>query len=64
MPSWIHQTLSALSPQIARDAKGAPLSVRMASGNPCARKSVRKACMTASVSIAGNARHASSLRLK
>ena len=34
MPSWSHQTLSRLRPWIPVEAKGAPLSLRMASGRP------------------------------
>jgi hypothetical protein len=38
MPSLIHQTLSVERPWILQEAKGTPLSVRMALGRPKSRK--------------------------
>jgi hypothetical protein len=43
IPSRIHQTLSCERPWMPQDAKGTPLSVRMARGSPNSRKVCSKA---------------------
>ena len=64
MPSCIHQTFSAARPWMPVDAKGAPLSVRMASGNPTARKSARKTGLASTVFTECRPWQASTRRLK
>ena len=51
IPSFIHHTASRDSPAIAREANGAPLSVRIAAGIPYSRNAASKIARTRAVSV-------------
>ena len=51
IPSLISHTDSRDSPRMAREAKGARLSVRIASGMPYSRKAASKIDCTRTVSV-------------
>jgi hypothetical protein len=64
MPSCIHQTLRPESPWIPVDAKGVPLSVRIASGRPTLRNRARNTGLASAVFTDGSPRHTRRARLK
>jgi hypothetical protein len=64
MPSCIHHTFSSQSPWMPVEAKGAPLSLRIASGRPTSWNSRRNAGLAPFVFTEGSALHSKTLRLK
>src|ERR1700756_1809142 len=63
IPSFIHHTASRDNPAIAREANGAPLSVRIVSGRPYSRNAASKIACTRAVSVFSTAWQRSRYRL-